>query len=58
VGLSMDARVDVSKTDGLMLADASRLSAQVQTKVFEQNNAAADEQVRKIIAANSGRASK
>ncbi len=58
VGLSMDARVDVSKTDGLMLADASRLSAQVQTRVFEQSNVAADEQVRKIIAANSGHAGK
>ena len=58
VGLSMEARVDVSQTDGLMLADASRLSAQAQTKVFEQGNTAADEQVRKIIAANSGRAGK
>ncbi len=58
VGLSMDARVDVSQTGGLMLADASRQSAQAQTKVFEQGNAAADEQVRKIIAANSGHAGK
>jgi membrane fusion protein (multidrug efflux system) len=58
VGLSMDATVDVSKTDGLMLADASRVSLLTQTKVFEQNNAAADEQVRKIIAANSGHVGK
>lgn len=58
VGLSMDARVDVSKTDGRMLADATRASVPAQTKVFEQSNAAADEQVRKIIAANSGHALK
>ena len=58
VGLSMDARVDVSKTDGRMLADATRASVPAQTKVFEQSSAAADEQVRKIIAANSGQALK
>ena len=55
VGLSMDARVDVSKTDGRMLADASRASVVAQTSVFDQNNTAADAEVRKIIAANGGR---
>jgi len=54
VGLSMDAKVDVSKTDGRMLADGSRASATAQTTVFEQNNTAADAEVRKIIAANGG----
>ena len=54
VGLSMDAKVDVSKTDGRMLADGSRPSATAQTTVFEQNNTAADAEVRKIIAANGG----
>ena len=58
VGLSMEAKVDVSKTEGRMLADASRVSVSAQTKVFEQNNSAADAQVRKIIAANSGHAHK
>ncbi len=54
VGLSMDAKVDVSKTDGRMLADGSRASVSAQTTVFEQNNTAADSEVRKIIAANAG----
>jgi membrane fusion protein (multidrug efflux system) len=54
VGLSMDARVDISKTDGAMLADASRATAPALTKVFEQNNSAADAEVHRIIAANSG----
>jgi membrane fusion protein (multidrug efflux system) len=58
VGLSMDAKVDISKTDGRMLADASRESTtSAQTNVFDQNNSAADAEVRKIIVANGGRAS-
>lgn len=55
VGLSMDAKVDISKTDGAMLADGSRASAVAQTNVFDDNNSAADAEVRKIIAANGGR---
>jgi len=58
VGLSMDAKVDVSKTEGRMLADASRVSTVAQTNVFEQNNTAADAEVRKIIVANGGRVAK
>ena len=58
VGLSMDAKVDISKTDGRMLADASRASAVAQTSVFEQNNSAADADVCKIIVANGGKLSK
>jgi len=58
VGLSMDAKVDVSKTDGRMLADGSRASVSAQTAVFEQNNSAADTEVRRIIAANGGPAFK
>ena len=54
VGLSMDAKVDVSKTDGRMLAEGLRSSSGAQTAVFDQNNGAADEEVRKIIAANAG----
>ena len=54
VGLSMDAKVDVSKLEGRMLADGSRPSVATQTAVFEQNNTAADAEVRKIIAANAG----
>ena len=57
VGLSMDAKVDVSQTDGRMLADALRTSTPaVQTHVFDADNAAADAEVRKIIAANGGSA--
>ncbi len=58
VGLSMDAKVDVSKTDGRMLADASSTSSVAQTSVFDQNNTAADAEVHKIIAANGGGAGK
>lgn len=54
VGLSMEAEVDVSKIDGPLLADASRVGTAAQTRVFEQDNSAADAEVRKIIAANSG----
>jgi membrane fusion protein (multidrug efflux system) len=55
IGLSMEARVDVSRTDGRMLADASHASAVGRTRVFEQNDNAANAEVRRIIAANSGR---
>ncbi len=58
VGLSMDAKVDIAKTDGRMLAgvnDSSRASI-AQTSVFDSNNAAADTEVRRIIAVNGGRA--
>jgi len=56
VGLSMEVTVDVSRTDGKMLADAPRAAALVHTAVYEamDSNAAA-EAVRKIVAANSGR---
>jgi membrane fusion protein (multidrug efflux system) len=54
VGLSMDAKVDVSNTDGRMLADGSRPSMITQTKVFDEINSAADGDVRRIIAANGG----
>ncbi|MEQ1684065.1 MAG: efflux RND transporter periplasmic adaptor subunit [Burkholderiaceae bacterium] len=58
VGLSMDAKVDISQTNGRMLADASRVSTIAQTAVFEQNNTAADAEVRKIIVANGGKVAK
>ena len=57
VGLSMDAKVDISKTDGAMLADGSRVSTIAQTSVFYDNNSAADAEVRKIIVANGGKVS-
>ena len=54
VGLSMDARVDVSHTEGRMLADDAAKATLVETRVFDTDNAAADAEVHKIIAANSG----
>jgi membrane fusion protein (multidrug efflux system) len=58
VGLSMQAKVDVSKTDGRVLADASRAPVASQTSVFDQNNQAADAEVQRIIATNGGHARK
>ena len=56
VGLSMDAKVDVSKTDGPMLAEGLRNATGAQTTVFDQASSGADADVRRIIAANGGRA--
>jgi membrane fusion protein (multidrug efflux system) len=55
VGLSMEARIDVSKTDGRVLSDATRHSAVSQTTVFDELGGDANLQVRKIIATNLGR---
>ena len=57
VGLSMDVKVDVSKTDGRTLADAAQSTGHATTAVFDDGKTAADADVRKIIAANLGRAS-
>ncbi|MEO8924313.1 MAG: HlyD family efflux transporter periplasmic adaptor subunit [Caldimonas sp.] len=57
VGLSMDAKADVSKTEGRMLTDASDHATHSSTAVFDDSNAAADADVKKIIAANVGHAS-
>jgi membrane fusion protein (multidrug efflux system) len=56
VGLSMDVKVDVTQQDGKTLADAPRQAASVQTAVFESQDAGADADVKRIIAANLGRA--
>ena len=58
VGLSMDAKVDISKTDGRMLADGSREPHSMATEVFDQDSAAADALVRRVIAANTPGASR
>jgi len=55
VGLSMEAKVDVSKTDGRMLADAARAPAAQTTSIFDARDSAADAAVRRTIAANAGR---
>jgi len=53
VGLSMEARVDVSKQDGTPLTEPPASHAS-QTQVFDAQEAAADERVRTIIASNLG----
>ena len=58
LGLSMEARVDVSKTDGRMLADAATAPQEVQTAVFEQDNREADARVQQIIGQHSGTAAR
>jgi membrane fusion protein (multidrug efflux system) len=57
VGLSMDVKVDVSRSDGRMLADASQATpaGHATTAVFDDGKAAADADVQRIIAANMGR---
>jgi membrane fusion protein (multidrug efflux system) len=54
----MDARVDISQTGGRMLADAAGSSSSAATSVFDQDNTAADAEVRRIILANGVRPSK
>jgi membrane fusion protein (multidrug efflux system) len=55
VGLSMNADVDVSRQDGKTLADAPRAAATTQTEVFSSLDKGADEDVRRVIAANTGK---
>lgn len=54
LGLSMDARVDISKTDGRMLADETSTPVSVQTAVFDQDSREADARVQALIAQHSG----
>jgi membrane fusion protein (multidrug efflux system) len=54
VGLSMDAKVDVSRTDGRMLADPASTPVAASTAVFAQDNADADAEVRRIVGAQRG----
>jgi membrane fusion protein, multidrug efflux system len=55
VGLSMDAEVDVSRQDGKTLADAPRSTPVAQTQVYSAIESGADAEVRRVIAAHSGR---
>ena len=58
VGLSMDAKVDISDTSGKMLADAPRRSAVAQTTVFDEVDRMAEDEVHRIVATNLGRSAK
>jgi membrane fusion protein (multidrug efflux system) len=55
VGLSMNATVDVSRQDGKTLADAPRAAALSSTDVFKPLEGAAEAEVRRVIAQNTGR---
>lgn len=56
IGLSMDATIDISNKDGMMLADAPRAAALSQTQVYSTLDQGAAAEVDRIIAANMGRA--
>jgi len=58
VGLSMEATVDITDQSGKTLADAARPGAAVQTEVYAAMDKGADDEVRKIIAANAGKGGK
>lgn len=54
VGLSMEARVDVTEQGGATLAEAPRANAVAQTAVYGAQDDGADADVRRVIAANGG----
>jgi membrane fusion protein (multidrug efflux system) len=56
VGLSMDAEVDVSNKNGGTLADAPRPPEQAEMHAYVVPGDAGDRDVRRVIAANSGKA--
>jgi membrane fusion protein, multidrug efflux system len=58
VGLSMDAEVDISNQNGKMLADAPRAAAPAPLPVADARDDAANQDVRRVIAANLGKAAK
>ena len=58
VGLSMDAEVDVRNRDGKALADAPRAASLAEVHAYGVPGDAADEDVRRVIAANLGGASR
>jgi membrane fusion protein (multidrug efflux system) len=55
VGLSMDAEVDVSNLGGKTLADARRSTPVAQAADYGAPDLRADDEVRRVIAANLGR---
>jgi membrane fusion protein (multidrug efflux system) len=55
VGLSMNVKVDISHTDGRMLADMPPSHPVAKTDVYDQFDELADAEVRKVIDANLGR---
>ncbi len=55
VGLSMDVEVDVTQQGGKTLAEAPRDASQASRHAFAAQEGAADREVRRVIAANSGK---
>ena len=51
----MEAEVDVSNKDGKALADAPRDAAVAQTQTYSAQDDAADKDVQRVIAANTGK---
>jgi len=58
VGLSMDAEVDVSNKEGKTLAGVPRTPAPSATPTVDTHDDAASEDVRRVIAANMGKAAR
>ena len=56
VGLSMEAKVDVSHQEGAPLGSTTQSEPPTQTRVFDNLGKEADERVQAIIAANAGHA--
>ena len=56
VGLSMTVEVDVGDTSGKALMDSPKPLAQAQTQPTAASDDAADKDVRRVIAANLGKA--
>jgi membrane fusion protein (multidrug efflux system) len=55
VGLSMEATVDVTDQSGKTLSEAAHPASAVQTQVYAAMDKGASDEVRKIIAANTGK---
>jgi membrane fusion protein (multidrug efflux system) len=55
VGLTMDARVDVSRQDGKMLSDGPRADQDMRTQALNTADSGAEAAVRRVIAANLAR---
>ncbi len=58
VGLSMEATVDVTDQSGKTLSEAAHPASSVQTQVYAAMDKGASDEVKKIIAANTGKPGK
>ena len=56
VGLSMEAMVDITDQSGKSLSEAAHPASAVQTDVYASMDKGANDEVQKIIAANTGKA--